>query len=151
MLFACCLPAGLSPFFISSPRRRKAASSRWSVCQSDHHTYTTLGIVRGKLPQVADVHHTLLHGHIATVPPISWQSWWGLMSTDVHCRSLQDINHSTSRQGAGQLSGYFYDILAGMNDADLTDISGICVPSATSYSGRRQTLTSDAAETEEAW
>ena len=46
------------------------------------------------------------HGHIATVQPISWQSWWGLMSTDVHCRSLQDINHSTSRQGAGQLSGY---------------------------------------------
>lgn len=46
------------------------------------------------------------------------------MSTDVHC-SLQDINHSTSRQGAGQLASGCSCFLAAMNDVDLTDISGI--------------------------
>lgn len=47
------------------------------------------------------------------------------MSTDVHCRSLQDINHSTSSSDSWPAEWIFYDILAAMNDAELTDISGI--------------------------
>ena len=83
-LFACW-PAR----FFTSPRGHKAASSRWSICQSNHHPYTTprhgsREVAAGcACPHIATWSHCHCAAHILA-------QWFGLISTDVNCRCWAD-------------------------------------------------------------